>query len=376
VTDARTVPAPVARANASWRDSAAAAVGPWVVSRIIVLAAIAVAVEIARVVGERKIGFVNDGLFAWDAAYYRDVAVGGYHAVERAGLRFFPLLPMLGWVASLGLKPDWGVVLVANAAAFVAMAMVHRVVLDETGDEVEARRSVWFFGLLPAAVVLVLPYTEGLLVCAAALFFIGIRRHVWWLAIVAGLAAGLTRPTGALIVVPALVAMWRVRADRRQWLPAAVAVVAPIVGVGTFLIYSQVAFGDFTRPLRLQSAENLRGGVVDPITRLARAVADLFNDRIGSGLHVVWAVLFLALLVVMFRRLPLEYSSWCAVSVLVALSSDNIDSFERYCLVAFPFFWVLALLTTRRWMERAVTAAWGAGLVMVTVLAVLEITIP
>ncbi|MFZ4584108.1 MAG: hypothetical protein ACOYNI_02680 [Acidimicrobiia bacterium] len=367
---------PTTAAPQSWRESASAALAPWVVSRFVVLGAIAVAVEVSRTVGARPLGFVNDGLFAWDAAYYRDIAEGGYHAVELAGLRFFPLLPMLGWLVGVGVRANWGVVIVANLAAFAAMALVHRVVLDETRNGSVARRAVWFFALFPAAAVLVLPYSEGLLVCAAALFLLGVRRRIWWLAMVAGVAAGLARPTGLLLVVPALVAWWRVRHDRRAWLPAAGAAFAPIAGVGAFLTYSAVAFGDFWRPLQLQSAKNLRGGVVDPFTRLARGVGDLFGDRVGSGLHVLWAGVVVALLVVMIRRLPAEYSWWAGVSVVVALSADNLDSFERYCLVVFPFAWVLATLARREWSERAVLGVWGAGLVAYTVLGVFQISIP
>ena len=42
----------------------------------------------------------HDGLLAWDASWYRDIAHGGYDGVAKEGLRFFPLFPMLGTAVS------------------------------------------------------------------------------------------------------------------------------------------------------------------------------------------------------------------------------------------------------------------------------------
>ncbi len=38
---------------------------------------------------------LGQGLFAWDAAFYRDIAEHGYGALRPAALRFFPLVPLL-----------------------------------------------------------------------------------------------------------------------------------------------------------------------------------------------------------------------------------------------------------------------------------------
>jgi hypothetical protein len=43
------------------------------------------------------------------------------------------------------------------------------------------------------------------------------------------------------------------------------------------------------------------------------------------------------LLVVLARRWPASYTAFAAVVLVVAVSADNINSLERYCLSAFPF---------------------------------------
>ena len=84
------------------RDLRVAAV-PWVIGRLVVLGALALSRDLFDQIGAppRPVA-LGQGLFAWDAAFYRDIAEHGYRAVGEASLRFFPLVPMLsralGWV--------------------------------------------------------------------------------------------------------------------------------------------------------------------------------------------------------------------------------------------------------------------------------------
>ena len=47
-------------------------------------------------------------------------------------------------------------------------------------------------------------YAESLLLVAALVSLIALRSRSWWVAAVAGVVAGLTRPVGLLLIVPAL----------------------------------------------------------------------------------------------------------------------------------------------------------------------------
>ena len=80
------------------------AVVPWVLARVLVVAALALSRHLFDEIGAppRPVA-LGQGLFAWDAAFYRDIAEHGYRAVGEASLRFFPLVPMLG--ARAGLDP-------------------------------------------------------------------------------------------------------------------------------------------------------------------------------------------------------------------------------------------------------------------------------
>ena len=65
-----------------------------------------------------------------------------------------------------------------------------------------------------------------------------------------------------------------------------------------------------------------RGGFVDPFTRVWDGIHDLFDgDRFGSGLHVLWIAVFVVLLVVVCRRLPVSYGAYAGAVIVVSMSA-------------------------------------------------------
>src|ERR1041384_7584043 len=97
-------------ADARWRRRATSfghdlriAVVPGVLARVLVVAALALSRHFFDEIGAPpRPAALGQGLFAWDAAFYRAIAEHGYRAVGEASLRFFPLVPMvsrgLGWI--------------------------------------------------------------------------------------------------------------------------------------------------------------------------------------------------------------------------------------------------------------------------------------
>jgi hypothetical protein len=363
------------------RDVRVAAV-PWVIGRLLVVGALALSRDLFDQIGAppRPVA-LGQGLFAWDAAFYRDIAEHGYRAVGEASLRFFPLVPMLsrglGWLF-FG-HTAAALIVVANGSALAFGALLHRLTLRETGDAATARRAAWFAALFPAAAVLVLGYAEATAMMLGVVVFLGLRSRRFGWAIGAGFLAGLCRPVGVLLIVPAAIEAargWRT-ASVQSRLTRVGAVVAPAAGAAAYLAWVGAEFGDFWKPVSLQNRATLRGGFQDPFSRTVDAVGDLFGgDRLGSGLHIVWAVFFAALLVVLIRRLPASYALYAAATLLLGLSAHNLDSFERYCMSTFPFLMALAVVTDRDEVERGAVVLAGAGLVGYSVLAFLGVSGP
>ena len=360
------------RASRFVREDLRAAALPWIASRALVVGALLLSRflfdEIGRVPGP------GQGLFAWDAAFYREIAEHGYAALSAESLRFFPLFPLVSralGVVFLG-NTDVAVIVVANLAALVFGALLHRLAVIETGDRALAVRAAWFGLLFPVGVSLVLGYAEALGMALAVGMFLALRTKRWAAAGTLGLLAGATRPLGVLLALPALIEVlpgWPAL-DLRARARRLVAVVGPPIGLACFLTYSAIEFGDFLEPLSVQGDPRLRGGFQDPFTRVVDAARDLLEgDRFGSGSPLLWAILLAGLLYVLARRLPASYSWYAGATLVLGFTAKNLGSYERYAMSAFPFVLGIALLTKRREVERAALVVTAAGLVAYSVLA-------
>ncbi len=335
------------RARRRIAEDVRAALPAWVAARVLV----AVAYGIARVwrdhahPGELTIQ-LHQGLFAWDGAFYRDIATRGYDALPDAALRFFPLYPLAGRGLGFLLGGNEGIalLLIANVGALAAGALLHRLVLVDLADRRTAQLSASLLALAPPAFVLVWAYAEALyLVCAIGML-LALRRRSWWWAALAGVLAGLARPFGVVLTVPAAIEAlkgWR-RAAPRDRVARAAAIVAPIVGFAAFLLW----IGSL-EPIHQQG--QLRGEWLDPFRGLGRAIGDMFgSQRFLDGLHAPFAIALVILVVLCIRWLPPSYTAYTAIAVLSALSATNLNSLERYGLNAFPVVIAMAMLA-RRW---------------------------
>ena len=326
----------------------------WITARLLVAAAW-LAVRLA--VGDGGSRPVERGLLAWDGDWYQSILVHGYDGVSVAGVRFFPGFVWAGRVVDAILPGGSGVALVslANVSALVAAVLLHRLVLLETGSRVMARRAVWAFSLFPPAFVLVWAYAEGLFLALAIGALLCARRERWALVALLALAAGLVRPTGALLAVPVLAAAWRPSAGTGRLAGRIAAVLAGPAGVGIFVWWASVHFDEAFIPINVQ--RSLRGDPVNPVRRLVEGIGELFgSEALGGGLHVVAVAALLVLLAVLLRNWPLRYGAFAAVCLIVALAADNLNSLERYALNGVPFVLAVATLTSRPRLGPAVMA--------------------
>ncbi len=349
---------------------------PWLVARVVVGAALAVAHRLATGghLSSAAASRVHQGLLGWDAGWYESIARQGYWGAGHASLRFFPLFPLLARGLSVlpGLGVGSAVVVVANVSALAGTAVLVGLVRHETGDERLAGRAAWLICLAPAAFTFVMGYAEGTLLVLSVGTLLALRSRHWWWAALAGAAAGLTRPLGALLLVPALIEGLRGlrSADRGQRLGRAAAVVAPVLGTGAFLGFVGWRYGDALTPLRLQEEGGHHGRLSDPFVTLAHDASFLVHGHhLGEALHLPWVLLALFLLVVSFRSWPASYGAFAAAVLAVALTGSNLDSFERYALSAFPLVLAGATLTSGKTLLRVVLVLSAAGLAAYAFLA-------
>ncbi|MGA3216042.1 MAG: mannosyltransferase family protein [Acidimicrobiales bacterium] len=360
-----------------------ASAAPFLVSRALVLLAL-LGARIAT--SEMHLGAAARhasyaGLLSWDASWYERIAAHGYAGLGTGALRFFPLLPVLARSlrALPGVTAGMSVVFVANAAAFGAFVVLYRLVSYELGDEACAHRAVWLLALAPPAFVLVMGYADSLLLLASIAAFLGIRQRRYTLAIVAAFLAGLCRPVGVLLAIPAAVelgANWFALSGRERVKAAGTVLAAPL-GTAAYLVWVQEIFGSFWLPLREQLEVSHRGALTDPLLTVAHDIHDLVHgSHLGVAEHGLWAVLFVLLALYVLKNLPAAYAWYVVAFLAVALTAANLSSLERYGLGCFPFVVAGAMLTKRASTYRIAAGLCGVLLVTLAMLAFLGIYVP
>jgi hypothetical protein len=366
--------------NEERRADLLVALPPWVVARVLVaIGAVVVAAAADELAPHHPTPKLDQGLLAWDADWYDAIADRGYGDLPREAVRFFPLFPALGRGVGLVFGNHQGVALVviANVLALVAGMLLHRLVLVEKGDEALARRATWLFALFPGSFVMVWGYAEPLMLAAVLGAFLALRRQRWWWAAGLGVVAGLARPLGVFLVLPAaweVARGWR-EAPRGDRVARAGAVLGAPLGILAYLVYAEVRLSGFLRPLTEQSP--YRGAVTDPLSRLADAAKDFVGaDTIGAAVHPPMAVVFVVLAVVLIRRWPAAYALYAVPMLVVALSAESFNSLERYGFNAFPLALALATVTSRPEAERTAVAIGAAGVVALSALAWLGNYVP
>jgi hypothetical protein len=353
--------------NDALRRAVAVAVPAWLVSRLLALVSLLIAGLIAGGPMPQAGSVLGaQGIWAWDAQWYRSLAAHGYLHSPRDGQRFFPLFPLLGrWLgAVLGGHDGLALVLLANLFALgFGIAVV--LLVEHELDAAAARTSAWLTLLAPGAVVLTMAYAEPLSGLLGAVFLLLVRRGgrgLWW-ATAVGVAAGLTRPTGFLLAVVPVIELV-VRRRRTEVVPLLASAAAPVVGAGIFCAWAGSVYGDVLAPFHAQSKAGLRGGiVVNPVHAL------LFEPN-HAGLPVPLRVLVVAtavvLVVLTWRTLPPSIAAWATLLALAAMTSSRLTSLPRYLSGDFPL--LIALATRVR--GRAAVAAVAASAALFVVVAV------
>ncbi len=350
----------------AWPEWLVPVLSAWVTVRLIVIGAYASVRIAAEDMGDgslpRQLG---EELLAWDGGWYRNIATWGYDGVPLEGVRFFPGFAFAGrYLAPLfGGSETAALVAVANGASLLFLVGVYKLVRFEFDDPEAARWAVWTTALFPAGFVMAWAYSEPLMLACAVFAFLMLRRGRFLASAPLAFLAGLTRPLGALLALPAAVEAWRtMKVGGRPTVSMAAAVVAGPLGSLSYVLWASSHYDDWLIPLTIQS--ELRGETSLPPERILEGIGELFSDPGGDGLHLPFALGFVVLAVLAAKWLPASYSLFAGATLLVALGADNLNSLERYGLNAFPLAIGAGLLIWRYPRLRPPALAGGGALLV------------
>ena len=296
-------------------------------------------------------------LTRWDSHWYIQIARHGYvHGIPRGhgniaqvNLGFFPLLPELIRVTHSLTHlsfPASGEVVTFFAGA-VASVGVWWMVRDHYGETVATRATALVL-FSPAAVVLSMVYSEGLIIALASITMLSLHRRRWMIAGVAAALATACDPVACATIAPCIAAAyvaWRTDRDVRAWWAPAL---AP-AGIGLFFLYLWLHTGSpFSWYLAQRAgwqAGPMGTGVFYALYRLASGGIHQINS-----LAKTMALLAVIAIVVLWRRLrpPITWSIYVGAILFFGFLSPIVGISPRLLLRAFPLFAIVAAGVSRQ----------------------------
>ncbi len=296
---------------------------------------------------------VFDAFSRWDAWHYTRLAGSGYPSSDPSRAAFFPLFPtLLRLVAELQGRTDRpglfvAAVVVANICLVAATIALAALVRLELGPD-DARRSAWYLLAFPTTLFLTAGYSESLFLLLTVGAVLACRTDRWLLAAGLGLLAAVTRPVGLVLALPLAVealVVWRA-SGRPSWRPA-VAVLAPCIGLGGWMLFLAADYHD---PLAFLHAQQ---GWDRSLELPWDTFVHFFEGHLTlqAGLHSLTDLAFtlagIALAILAWRWLRPSYALYLTALLLVPLSTGTLLSMPRFLLVMFPVYLVLAILGRR-----------------------------
>lgn len=289
----------------------------------------------------------------FDANWYISIAENGYGGIEGDD-HFPPLFPTFIRL----LKPLFGSAFLAGLfITHVATLYVIKLLYDtflEWDGTISAKRAIVFMLIFPTSFFLFSVYSESLFLMTALLSMLSMRTRSWGWAGFWAFCAILTRLQGAALVIPMLYLMWSDYPFLRkpiQWF----GLMLPALG-GLFYLYlrsTQMASG--VLPF---VESDWHAQIVPPWQTYWYAIQTLLSDHFTfiDVLNWVIVTLFIILLIAGWRKIPLEYSLYTALSLLIILirivETQPLISMSRYALTLFPAFYTLGLAGENPWIRR------------------------
>jgi hypothetical protein len=298
----------------------------------------------------------------FDTNWYLAIATRGYAA--DGSTVYFPLYPFLIRAVSAVIgNAMLAALLVSNLALIGVLVMLYR--LTETlFDTASARRTVAYLFLFPTGFFLLAAYTESLFLLFVVGAFVFGQRGRWLLAALFGTLAALTRLQGVLLIVPLAYMWWKGEGGRMKdealcdlrcalhILRGLVLLLIPVITVA-FLVLTNFAL------LTIYEGQ-LHARFVMPWENIGVAITLLASGR-GSfidALNLLATLGIGAMLVVVWEKMPLEYTLYALVMWLAPLfrmtTTQPLVSMVRYALALFPMFVVWGAWGKNTWVNRAI----------------------
>ncbi len=291
----------------------------------------------------------------WDAQHYLYLAAHGYSPDQLSNV-FFPLWPLLiRWVTPLMGGVPWLAGLVLSQLFVLVATSYFYLLVKNLWDESTAFKACLWSLAFPTAFYTGLIYTESLFWLLTMVFFFYSLKNYWGASALGAFLLPLTRPTGFLVAVSALVGWGNHKSTREDpFIHRILLAFAFCVGVGIYLFLMKEWTGEAFSGFSSQKFYISHSGwtnLLNPFGWLFRNFIQ--NPYTLTGIHTcflprVFLIGVMLSLIPLYKQIsPNLFVYTLILGLFPAFSGDIMSmSYMRYTSVLFPLF-ILAALKIR-----------------------------
>jgi Gpi18-like mannosyltransferase len=309
-----------------------------------------------------------------DSNWYKDIARLGYEAGpfmtdRQHSWAFFPLFPIILRAAAsvTGEYPLTGVAL-SNLFFLLGLILLHRTVLELGHDEKDAGRTIFYMAVFPTSYFFSLPLTESLFLCLTVGSFYAAKRDAWWMAGLLGALASATRVNGVLLL-PVLALLYLERYRRAGLSRNVLGLLLIPAGLLAYMLYlyrltgNALAFKD--AQVRWDRGTGMFWRPLVDYVKHFREIGIPWNFKL---LNFAAAMLAFGCALVLIKRREWALALFTLLAVIMPLSSLSLQGLDRYVMVVFPIFLVLALAGRRPLLDQTIRTVFIALMALMAAL--------
>lgn len=295
----------------------------------------------------------------WGGRHYIRHSLGGY-SPDQPYTAFFPLYAILmagvRWVTNF--NPVLSGLIVSSASLVIAGYFLIKLAKLDYPEEI-ARKSFILLLAFPTSIFLASVYTESLFLLwiIGALYFA--RKNKWHYVFIFGFCASLTRNLGVFLCLPLLMeyyCQYRLKLKKQI-----LAIAGPIVGLVSYMVYLGIKFGDplkfvtdqkhWGRKIEINVFSSYKKAFVSLLDFTAqRNPLDLLphpNVMAFFEFGLVTLAIVLTLVAFAQKKFRKSYAILMLVLLLPPIMQNIWNSTNRYMMVLFPMYFLLAIFANR-----------------------------
>src|SRR3972149_1823724 len=293
----------------------------------------------------------------WDAPHYLYIAANWYtnHGDELNFIVFPPFYPIAVSFLNLFLNNlVLSGVLISNIFFIAASLIFYNLVKDEF-DKKTALRALVLLNVFPTSYFFSIPYAESLFFFLIVLSFYYLKKNKWFESGIAGSLSILARTMG-IIFLPTLLASTIIsRISKKKKLISGVLIA--VFFAATILSYLAINWFLFKDALAFKSIlenhwyKHLAFPWESIVNSFGFTHSQSAHDSLMLGyFEAIPAILGIILIPLAIRKLKFQYWLFYDLSIIFITSTSFLLSTPRYFLSIPPFFMLLGVLSSKRWI--------------------------